>query len=127
MTLKEIKNVIDEYGKLKDEANKTKKVIEKDSKTIKGFLSDSKITSFSGEDFEVYTTTRNESSFDENKLIEVCKAYNLDVFKQAIDEKKLEKIIYNENLPEEVIEKIKECQVFKVTTVLNYRGIGNEQ
>lgn len=122
ITVTEIRKKVDEYAKLNESAKQAEKL----KKEIKEYLAQANITSLEGKEYKVWTTTRTTTSFDEEKLIDLLKSYDIDAIrtKEYVDEDLLENAIYNGQVPTEVVEAIRKLEKTKITVVLNQGRLG---
>lgn len=109
-----LKNLIPEYGKKNTECNSLKKVVSELNTKIKKAIKDNKKLN---EDIVIdgwvcKLTTKEKSTFNEDRLIEFCKKNKIDVVrtKEYVDADVLEKLMFNGSIPKELILEMDKCK-----------------
>lgn len=110
---------IDRYAENKSSMDAIKKLCDKDNATIKEIMTEEKMNICSTEDNTAKIIEVDKSYTDEAKLLSVIHAFNIPnslgiiKTKEYIDEDALESAIYNNEIPDEVMQEIIKCKVEK--------------
>lgn len=116
---KELGELIETYGMNKSELDSYKKLCDDENKQIKQMMKDESLKNYESEHYKASYSISERISFDEDKMIQVVRSYNipesLGIVKtrEYIDEDALESAIYNGLIPDDVMDKIKECMTVK--------------
>lgn len=116
---KELGELIETYGMNKSEFDSYKKLCDDENKQIKQMMKDESLKNYESEHYKASYSISERTSFDEDKMIRVIRSYNipgsLGIVKtrEYIDEDALESAIYNGLIPDDVMDKIKECMTVK--------------
>lgn len=119
-------DLVDEYGKLKQQESEVKKKIEELNKQIKQHMDDKKLTQLIGTKYKVEYQYRSKSTVDEAKLLEIIKAMDMvDLIetKEVVNPQKLEKA-----LVEKVVEEADIADAFSQTQTVafTYKALNKE-
>lgn len=129
----EIGEQIKKYCESKEEEKALKKKLSALSGDIKGFLMDNGIVNEDVGEWRVTLQTKVAEDIDMEKLIDVLQAYwdstdNSDScpyikYVPVVDMEELEKSIYKEDIPSDILMKIDSCRIKKETKALIYKRI----
>ena len=133
----EIEKTINEYCEGKTVVNGLNKKISEWGKSIKSYIEEHNGDDISTGDFTVHINKRKEDVIDTDKMLEILKrdwaSRNGSMqcpyirTQEYIDFDALEPVIYNEELPTEVLMELNACKSVKVTDVLTYKKVKKEE
>lgn len=120
----ELTELIDKYGLNKTEKDAYDKLVKDDGDAIKAMMAKAELKKYSANNFTASYVVQDRSSFDEAKILSLLHAFNIPdslgiiKTKEYIDEDALESAIYNNELPEDVINGINDCKIIKNVATL---------
>lgn len=124
----DLDKLVAHYGEIDNKVKTLKKELDSDKVTLKNEMSTRKLNSHSAGGYTVTYTIREDSVIDETKMLKILK----DDWKkrygdvecpyirttEIIDMDKLEAVLYANELPEDVVAKLNDCQTKKPVEVL---------
>lgn len=130
----DIKEKVNQYGKLKEQESALKKDVDKLNKEIKTYMGENELDTLEADDFVASYTLRRKEDFNEDKLIDLFKeelkdyAYEMGIIKtkEYIDMDAVEKAAYNGNIDEELLGKMGGCKTVKHTPTLTIKSKGGK-
>ena len=128
---------INEYCKSKEEEKTLKKKLDGLSSEIKEQLNAEEETKFEAGDWVVELQNKVSENIDEEKLVSFIQRYWVEKGKEeecpyiqyvpVINMEALEKDIYNNNIPEDILNAIQSCRITKETQALVYKRAKKEK
>lgn len=118
MTLEER---IDNYGKVKELADSYKKNADAQNKDLKKYLEEHDIKDYSTDSYVVKYYTQTKESMNEPKAIDILKHAGITKCIKTVeilDADALENLLYNGEIPVEVIVDLQTCREVKVVPAL---------
>ena len=117
-----LNDLILEYGPLNTECNALKKTVADLNSKIKLAIHDAKKEneSIEVEGWRCTLSVTDDSSFNEDRLIDFCKRNNIKVVKKKeyIDHAELERLIYNGKISKEMLVEMDKCKDSKTKETL---------
>ena len=117
-----LNELILEYGPLNTECNTLKKTVADLNSKIKLAIHDAKKEneSIEVEGWRCTLSVTDDSSFNEDRLIDFCKRNNIKVVKKKeyIDHAELERLIYNGKISKEMLVEMDKCKDSKTKETL---------
>lgn len=123
-TLEELKDAIECYGANKSELDSYKKLCDAGNAEIKKYMQANGIDKSVSENYTVTRSIRESVSFDEPMLLTAFKKLGITDFiktREYVDMEALESAIYKGELPAELIQQVKDCQITKQTIALTIK------
>lgn len=108
----ELNELVERYGKNKEQLDTIKKLTDADNKEIKKLMQDSDLKEFASDSYKAKYVISTKNTVNEDKLIDVLKTYKIsDVIKtkEYVDFDALESYIYNHNISSELASAIDRC------------------
>jgi len=103
--LENIKKYV-KYNEKKKQFDKKRKNI---SKNIKKYMNENNLGKFENEKFRINLIEQSRKKIDEEKLLKIFKEHGIPAIEEAPDIDKLEKLIDQNKLNQEELNKINEC------------------
>ena len=120
METDKLKIYIESYGASKNKLNEYKAECDDLNEKIKNIMKERVIDHYESDGYRVKYIPRTTEKLNEDKLLTVAQKYNLDIIEQkpVVNINKLESMLYNNEIPNDVIDKIAECKESKTTYAL---------
>lgn len=112
---------IEMYGKNKATLDELKKVCDKDNKKIKAMMVDGNHSDFKSANYVAKYYESERTNFDSEKALAILKRAGINQCVKTIevlDEDVLESMLYNDEIPKEILPELNDCtEVKKVPTL----------
>jgi len=112
---KELNDLIDKYGFNKGELDSYKAICDESNRQIKKRMAEANLKNYNTDRYKVNYIVSERTSINEAKLISLIHSFNvpnsLGIIKtrEYIDEDALESAIYNNEIPDELVDRMSEC------------------
>ena len=116
-----LKKQIDEYGRLKAMADAYKKDADACNKKIKALMAKDNLEEECGEQYKVIYYVQNKQSLNEEKALDILKRAGVTKCVKTVevlDSDALESMLYNGELPNEVVTELATCRSSKQVPAL---------
>ena len=112
MNEKLLNELIPAYYENKERMENYKRLVDKQNKEIKEIID---VGSYEANGYKATVSISTRVDMDENKLLNILKANNIDVIKtrEYVDMDELENKIYHNDIPKDVLKLIGECKSAK--------------
>ena len=113
--------LIESYGKNKSQLDKFKKLCDKENKQIKELMVEGNHSDFESDNYVAKYYESERTSFDSEKALAILKRAGINQCVKTIevlDEDVLESMLYNDEIPKEILPELNDCtEVKKVPTL----------
>ena len=103
-----------------------KKIVDKENKAIKEIMSEYNLLSYDSPNFRATYTVRTKEGMNEELLLELLKKHKLTQcikVVEQVDMEALERAIYNEELPKDVLKEMDTCRTSTSSVALSVKPL----